>query len=212
VKKPERREADGDWSIDAVFSVADEQAEGHGGDQAVEAALAGAKSLAGGLFAAAALALIELALERGNEAGEVLLADIILRAGAHGADGDFLGHRSGKHDEGDVDAKFLDKGQGGGSAELGQVIVGEDDIRHGAGFERSQHLLGGFNARNGRVKAIAAQMPFEEKSVFRIVFDQQNRQWPVGQFDGGHSLSTSQYMPNWRVASAKSVKLTGLRM
>ena len=58
----------------------------------------------------------------------------------------------------------------------------------------------------------AAQMPFQQRGVIRIVFYQQNPEGTCVYGLGGHSFSTNQYMPSWRVASAKSVKFTGLRM
>ncbi len=78
------------------------EAERHGLDEAVEARLAGAKSLLGGELVAAGGGFLELSFERRNQPREVLLGDVVVRAGAHGFDRRLFGDGARHHDEGNV--------------------------------------------------------------------------------------------------------------
>ena len=99
----------------------------------VEAVFGGAEGDFGFNLVAAAAGFFELALDGGDQAGEVLFGDVVLGARAHGVDGGLLGDGAGEHDEGNVEAGGFEQRKGFGAAEVGEVVVGEDDVGQRAG-------------------------------------------------------------------------------
>ena len=163
---------------DPAGHFADEEAERHGLDEAVEAGFAFAEGALGGDLEATGGGFLELALEGGDEADEILLGDVVVGAGAHGFNGGLFGDSAGHHDEGDVEAGGFETLEGGGPAEIGEIVVGEDEVGDVGGKEHLLHLGGGFNAGDIGREAVSPEITLDEEGVIRIVFDQQHAERP----------------------------------
>ena len=141
----------------------------------MEAIFGGLEGELGSNFLAAVGGFPQFALNCGDETDEVLFGDVILGTGAHGFDGGGFGHDAGEHDEGDIEGAGAQDLQGRGTAELGQIVVGEDEIGQGSG-ERLDHLGGSLDTLNRRDEPVLPQMAFQQESVVGIVFDEEDSQ------------------------------------
>lgn len=148
--------------------------EGHGFDEAVEARLAGAEGLFRDEAVAAGGGLLELAFECRDETGEILFRDVVVGTGTHGVDGHLFGDGTGEHDERDIEGGRVEELEGGGAAEIGKVVVGEDDIWKIRGHERGGHLVGGLDASDDGRKTMTTEVTLEEERVVGIIFDEEN--------------------------------------
>lgn len=64
--------------------------------------------------------------------------------------------------------------EGGGAAEVGEVVVGQDDVGKIFGLESGGHLAGGFDAGDGGGEAVAAEVALKQERIVGIVFDEEN--------------------------------------
>jgi hypothetical protein len=98
-----------------------------------------------------------------------------MSAGLHGGDRGVLADAAGDDDEGEVEAGFMEEAEGGGGAELGEVVVREDEVP-GFGLERLDHLGLGFDPfMDGGIATFAQQVEEKLRIPFRI-FDQEHSQ------------------------------------
>src|SRR3989442_354876 len=68
-----------------------------------------------------------------RNAAQVAFHQVIMRAGFHGRHGDVLADAAGNNNERQIEAAVLQDFQGGRRVELGQVVVGQDQVpRFGA--------------------------------------------------------------------------------
>lgn len=72
--------------------------------------------------------LPDLPLHHRSQAAQVVLADEVPGAAAHGLDGDVVGDHAGDDDEGQVAPPGLQQGQGRDRVELGHVVVADDHV------------------------------------------------------------------------------------
>ena len=82
-----------------AIGLSDDEADGHGLDEAQETLLAGAQGLLGIELQTAGAGLAHLALDGREQAREVLFGDVVVGAGAHGLDSGLLADRTGHDDE-----------------------------------------------------------------------------------------------------------------
>jgi hypothetical protein len=161
----------------AAGGVADEQAQGHGFNEGVKARFAGAKSEFRGEAIAAAGGILQLAMDSGDEAGQILLGNVIVGAGTQGNHRGFLRDGAGKHDEGKVETGGLEQLERGGTAEVRKIEVGEDDVRKLWTAKSVAHVRCSFDAGNFGYKPVAAQMPLQQCRIVGAVFHEQNGKW-----------------------------------
>ncbi len=81
------------------------------------------------LVLAALFGLAEGADHGGPQAGEAVLQDIVRGSQLQHLDHDFLAHTAGDEDEGHIGRVLLRDLQGGGTVEIREDVVGEDDPR-----------------------------------------------------------------------------------
>ena len=128
------------------------------------------------------------ALDRRDEAPEVVLHDVVVGSGLHGLDRHVLADRARDDDEGEVELLFLYELESGESAEMGHAVIGDYGVPR-AVVECRLHLLCGLDAARAGLIAAALQLPQEEhRVVFGILYDQDTKA-PCGIF--GHFISPS---------------------
>ena len=117
--------------------------------------------------------LDELALDRGHETGQAVLADVVVRARAHRRDGDFLADLSGDDDHRQIEPAAADDLQRRERAELRHDVVAGDDVpiavTQGGGQRR-----GGVDASMERLVAAATQLVHEQFGIVLAVLDEED--------------------------------------
>jgi len=137
--------------------------------------------------------LLELALERRDQAREVLLHHVVAGAGLHRLDGDLFAYRAGDEDERDVQPEGAKHLQRVHAAEVRQAEVRDHGVPAFLG-DRLGQVRGVLHAAVDRLEAAAAQHPHGQlRVVLRILDDEDSdglAHWSVPR--GGISLSISQ--------------------
>jgi hypothetical protein len=156
-------------------------------------------------------ALTQLALDRGGEAPELVLEDVVTRAGTHRIRGRFFPDRPGDDDERNVPPRLSEKLERPHGAESGHRPVTENDVP-GAPFEGRLHRLGVLDPLDLEWSVQGAKCLDDQLRVTRRVFGHENAQ-DIGHGvlppAGAGSLRRSQKSPSVRAASANSANATG---
>ena len=161
----------------------------------------------------ARIAVGERAPHREAEPTEPVLDQVVGRAAPHALDRLLLAHRPADHDERDVGTARVQQIERLEGAELGQAVVGEDDVRSLVEqAEVPRRILG---AAPLGVEAGPAQLGDDQLGVEDAIFEHEQldgrRVVCLPQSFGGW-LSSAQYNPNCRTASVNCSKSTGLTM
>ncbi len=67
--------------------------------------------------------------------------------------------------------------KGGGTAEVGEIVVGEDDIGWVGLKQTTLHFGGGFDTGHFRGEAVTPEVALDQEGVIRIVFNEQHAEW-----------------------------------
>ena len=114
--------------------------------------------------------LPQLALHCGQQAPEVVLADVIVRAALHQLHCGGLADLAGDDDEGQIEAPLLQNVQCVDTAEAGHRVIGNDDIPLAANKGRA-HFVGALHAIVDEVVAAALQFRHQQLPVVVVVLD-----------------------------------------
>jgi hypothetical protein len=114
-----------------------------------------------------------LSLHRGREPGQVVLHQIVVRAGLHRRDRMGLVHRAGDEDEGHVEPALLQTGQRLDRVELRHPVVRDDDVP-GRGEERLLERIRGVHAMEAHQPPLGLQRVHDQGRICLGVLDQEN--------------------------------------
>src|ERR1700694_2745640 len=116
----------------------------------------------------------DLTLDDRAQAGKVLLENVVACATAHHGDSGILADGPGDNDERDVEVGLLEHVKGARSTELGQVIVGDDEVWLRAQLGGESPL--GINPLPGDGEAGAPQVLGNQQGVIGPVLHDQDAQ------------------------------------
>ena len=135
----------------------------------------GRSALSLGLFLEQSLA------DRLRKTAQAGLEDVILRARLETFDRNLLRVRASHQDQRDVHVLLAQKFQGLQRAELGKIVVGEDDLRRQA-RDLTQEILAVLDPPGFMRKVGAAQFTGDQLGVIRHVFDKKDVQGAIHVF------------------------------
>jgi hypothetical protein len=147
-----------------------------------------------GVPGAARLGFVQLTLDGGQQPGEAVFEDEVVRAAAHEPGGGLLADLTGHEDERDVEPVLGQQCQGPLGAEAGDGVVGYDDVR-GAQAQRLRHRRGAVHPLEVGSEPATGEVRRDQDRVVLVVLTDQDPDWSVHSVllaGGGGTLTRSQ--------------------
>ena len=120
-----------------------------------------------------------LALHRGREAREVVLHEVVVRAGLHRGDGVRLVDGARDEDERYVEAALVQTGQRLDRVELREPVVGNDHVPR-RGQQSLLEALGGIDAVKAHQPPLGLERVHDERRVRLRILDQEDAERAAG--------------------------------